>query len=173
MPGLPPGLQTQDWPKLIQILGPSRALPWLGYERCSSSLPLAKATRQPRPCLLPDGVSLQELHGRADQLRFVPLGGIVQRRVAQRGLRDKTAVIRGLGKRQLPLYNTKKQQRNLGQRENRGAQLKGAAGPEQSWIFSLVSEVKHQGRELMACTLFPPALTIPYNTVQPLLKSPQ
>lgn len=122
--------------------------------------------------LVPDGVSLQELHGRADQLHFVPLGGIVQCCVAQRGLWDKTAVTRGLGKQQLALYNAKKKQRNLGQRENQGAQLKGAAGPEQSWIFSLVSEVSTRAESSWPalCFLLP---SLSHITVQLLLKSPQ
>lgn len=47
---------------------------------------------QQGPHLVPDSVSLQELHSRTDQLHFVSLRGIVQRRVAQRGLRNKDSL---------------------------------------------------------------------------------
>lgn len=81
--------------------------------------PLSKL--QLGPHLIPDRVCLQELHSCSDQLRFVSLRGIVQRRVAQSGLGIKaveTAVIPGLKKQQLPWYNAKKKQRDLWQMNN-------------------------------------------------------
>lgn len=44
---------------------------------------------------LPDGVSVQKLDGRLDQLVLAPLGRVVQGRVAQGGLREEVGEGRG------------------------------------------------------------------------------
>lgn len=133
---------------------------------------------QQSPNLIPDGVSVQELHGGSDQLRFVPLRGVVQRRVAQCGLWDKTTVIQGLGKQQLPLHKVNNQQRDL--RENQGMQLKAGEGPEHdlcnmTLLTSFRSLTDHQapGKRTHGLLNFLLPLAISHNIVQLPLKSPQ
>lgn len=104
--------------------------------------PLSKI--QLGPHLVPDCVCLQELHSCSDQLCFVSLRGIVQRRVAQSGLGIKaveTAVIQGLEKQQLPWYSVKKKQRDLWQMNNQGVQIKGVQGHSMAHVIRMFSNL--------------------------------